>query len=318
MAVKWVDLRGVKETVSLEAVLQWYEVKDLHRSGGRDQLRGRCPLHGQGGEDAFHASLSKNAYHCFYCHSHGNVLDFVAGMEHCTVREAALRLQDRLDTGQLRMSERAGIELVPKEEGVNLPLAFRLRGVDAAHPYLAQRGIERETAERFGVGFYSGQGLMSKRIVIPIHDAEGQLVAYSGRALEGAVPRYRVPSGFRKSLVVFNLHRAVASGQTSVVIVEGFFDCMKVDQSGSKSVVALMGSSLSPQQEQLLLERFRRFVLFLDGDAAGRAGSFAIMARLAGKSHVQDVRLPHEQQPDQLTAEQIELHLKALGRRGRR
>lgn len=314
MPAKWVDLRGVKEVVSLEAVLRWYQVKGLNRSGRSDQLRGRCPLHGEGGEDAFYASLSKNAYHCFYCQAHGNVLDFVAGMEHCSVREAALRLQDWIHAGHLRVRERPAIQLVPKEEGVNPPLSFSLQGVDAGHPYLAHRGIVRATADRFGVGFYPGPGLMSDRIVIPIHDAQGRLVAYSGRSLNEAVPRYKLPRGFRKSKVLFNLHRAAACGQTSVVVVEGFFDCMKVDQSGWKSVVALMGSSLSPEQEQLLLEHFQRVVLCLDGDAAGKAGTFAIIARLAGKCHVHAIRLSHGQQPDQLTVEQIKQYLKAAGK----
>jgi DNA primase len=313
MPAKWVDLRGVKAVASLEAVLRWYQVKDLHRSGPKDQLRGRCPLHGEGGEDAFHASLSKNAYHCFYCQAHGNVLDFVAGMEHCSVREAGLRLQDWLHSGQLGATGRPEKQLVPKEEGLN-PLSFQLRDVDAAHPYLAHRGIERGTADRFGVGFYSGRGLMSKRIVIPIHDVQGRLVAYCGRSLDEALPRYRLPAGFRKSLVLFNLHRAASCGQTSAVIVEGFFDCMKVDQSGWKSVVALMGSSLSSEQERLLLGLFRRIILFLDGDAAGKAGTSAIMARLAARCDVQAIRLADGEQPDQLTEQQIQLHLKVVGR----
>ena len=178
MVNKWVDLRAVKLSVSLEAVLRWYQVKGLKPSGHRDHLRGRCPLHGDGGgEDAFHASLSKNAFQCFYCEAKGNVLDFVAGMERCSVHEAALRLQDWFAVGYPPASHQPETQLVPKKEGIH-PLAFRLRGVDAAHPYLAQRGIEGATADWFGIGFYSGPGLMAERIVIPILDAEGQLVAY--------------------------------------------------------------------------------------------------------------------------------------------
>jgi DNA primase len=314
MNSKWVDFRAVKETVSLEAVLRWYPVKGLRRSGRSDHLRGRCPLHGQGGEDAFHADLQKNAFRCFYCEAQGNILDFVARMERCSVREAALKLQQRFQVEP----EPPGLhkpktKLVPKKEGVNPPLAFRLRGVEAAHPYLSQRGIERGTAIWFGVGFYTGPGLMEGRIVIPIHDASGCLVAYSGRSLDGASPRYKLPSGFQKSLVLFNLHRAAACGQTTVVIVEGFFDCMKVHQAGWRNVVALMGASMSAEQEHLLLQRFTRMVLLLDGDAAGRAGSAAIAARLAGKCNIQDRRLSNAQQPDQLDTGEIQKLLDPLG-----
>jgi DNA primase len=229
------------------------------------------------------------------------------------VRDAALQLQQRFAVEPERGLHQPKTKLVPKKERVNPPLAFCLRGVDATHPYLSQRGIERETANWFGVGFYSGPGLMEGRMVIPIHDDSGHLVAYCGRSLNGASPRYKLPSGFKKSLVLFNLHRAAARGQTTVVVVEGFFDCMKVHQAGWRNVVALMGASMSAEQERLLMERFTRIVLLLDGDAAGRSGSTAIAARLAGKCSVQDMQLSSARQPDQLDAEEIQKLLEFPG-----
>ena len=104
----------------------------------------------------------------------------------------------------------------------------------------------------------------------------------------------------------FNLHRAAACGQTTVVILEGFFDCMKVHQAGWRNVVALMGASMSTQQERLLMERFTRIVLVLDGDATGRVGSAAIAARLAVKCSIQNIQLSNAGQPDQLDAEEIQ------------
>jgi hypothetical protein len=52
-------------------------------------------------------------------------------------------------------------------------LNFRLKGIDYAHPYLAQRGIDPETAEYFGVGYFSGKGSMSGRVIIPIDNERG-------------------------------------------------------------------------------------------------------------------------------------------------
>ena len=89
-------------------------------------------------------------------------------------------------------------------------LRFQLRGVNVRHPYLASRGIREATAREFGIGSYSGPGLMSRRLMIPIQDAAGRLVAYGGRSLDGSEPRYRFPAGFAKSQVLFNLHRAIA------------------------------------------------------------------------------------------------------------
>ncbi|MGA7410202.1 MAG: hypothetical protein WBW33_06935 [Bryobacteraceae bacterium] len=80
---------------------------------------------------------------------------------------------------------------------------------------------------------------MSGRLVIPIHNERGELVAYAGRSIDGSEPRYKLPAGFRKSQVLFSLHRVTGP---DVIVVEGFFDCMKVWQAGHQAVVSLMGS----------------------------------------------------------------------------
>ena len=186
----------------------------------------------------------------------------------------------------------------------NPPLSFALERVDIHHPYLAERRISPETAEHFGIGFFAGRGCMQGRVVVPIHDAVGRLVAYAGRALGPADPKYQFPTRFRKSLALFNLHRAVAHGKT-VVLVEGFFDCLNVHQAGLPCVVALMGCSLSPHQEQLLQKHFQEVIVLLDGDKAGRSAGAAIAARLCSKMSVRLVEIPAGSQPDQLGADQI-------------
>ena len=245
----------------------------------------------------------------------GDVLDFVAVMEKCALREAALRLQQwfgltapvgapgaRLYPAAADMQNR---ELVRKEEGSNAPLRFALTGVEQNHPYLTQRGIDPATATEFGVGLYPGPGLMSGRIVIPIRNAHGQLIAYAGRASDGRPPKYKLPPGFRKALELFNLQRAAVTGSRSVILVEGYFDCMRVHQAGFPWVVALMGSSLSAAQESALLRHFDRIVLMLDGDAAGRAASQSILVRLSGRCSVHVVRVADGSQPDQLSCSTI-------------
>jgi DNA primase len=146
---------------------------------------------------------------------------------------------------------------------------------------------------------------MAGRIVIPIQDENGFLVAYAGRSADQAEPRYRFPPRFRKSLVLFNLHRAVAAAGKSIIVVEGFFDCFKVHQAGLPCVVALMGCSLSLRQEELLCELFREVVLLLDGDRAGRAAAAAIAQRLVPRVSTRIVAVPGGSQPDQLGADQI-------------
>src|SRR5260370_32319159 len=118
---------------------------------------------------------------------------------------------------------------------------------------------------------------MSGRVVIPIHNQHGELVDYAGRAIDGSEPRYKLPAGFQKSLELFNLHRVT---EPEVILVEGFFDCMKVQQAGFEAV-ALMGCSLSDAQEALLAAKFERAIVLLDSDKAGRQATTEVLARLA-------------------------------------
>ena len=298
----WVDFGAVKQAVSLEAVLRHYQVAGLRK--GPHRLESRCPIHRGQRDDSFRASLGKNVFHCFACHASGDVLDFVAAMEQCSVRQAALCLQRWFSTGELRNTRQG--ERVREKEGCNRPLPFALTGVDPSHRYLVERGIDRATAVEFGVGFYGGPGLLSGRVVIPIRNAGGQRVAYAGRAVDGRAPKYKVPAGFRKAWELFNLDRAAATGNKSVIVVEGYFDCLRVHRAGLPWVVALMGSCLSAEQENALLERFNRVILLLDGDAAGRAASPVIAARLSGRCLAEVVHLPDGAQPDQLSLTAIQ------------
>lgn len=305
----WIDFPAVKGAVSLEAVLNHYQLPGLRRPR-RQQVAGRCPIHWGRREDSFRAHLAKNVFHCFACQAGGNVLDFVAAMEKCSIREAALKLQDWFalsgHCGGGTGSDAAGgrewkVELVREQEGWNPPLGFALTGLDFRHPYLQQRGIDPATALGFGVGFYARAGLLSGRIVIPIRNCAGELVAYAGRAVDGEPPKYKLPPGFRKALELFNRDRALATGSKTVIVVEGYFDCLRVHQAGFPSVVALMGSSLSRWQEMALLERFQRILLMLDGDATGRSATRVISARLSPNASLVAVPLPDGAQPDQLS-----------------
>lgn len=314
----WVDFRAVKQAVSMEAVLRHYRVPGLRRLHG--QLQGRCPIHGGERQDSFRASLSKNAFQCFACQAQGNVMDFVSAMEKCPLRDAALRLQRWFSLGGYRSLSRAlpaspAIEgqLVREKEGCNSPLRFTLTGVDHAHPYLVERGVDSVTAAEFGIGFYSGPGLMSGRVVIPIHNGQGEVVAYAGRAVDGRTPKYKLPGGFHKALELYNLHRALATGRKTAIVVEGYFDCLRVHQAGLPCVVALMGSSLSPTQEKILTERFERVILMLDGDATGRAATRAISAKLFQQCRLLTVAVADGVQPDHLSRAEVR---SLLGLRG--
>ena len=84
---------------------------------------------------------------------------------------------------------------------------------------------------------------------------------------------------------------------------------MKVWASGCESVCALMGCSLSEEQEELLGARFDQVILMLDGDEAGRAAAVEIAGRLVKRTFVRVLSLPEGQQPDSMTAEDLKLSL---------
>jgi DNA primase len=249
----WVSFDEIKKVVTLQMAIEHYGIP-LRRVNATS-LRGTCPLPMHGSEkskESFTATLNKGVGGTWACPSQsciksrgrvgGNVLDFVAAMEQCSIRDAAIKLQmwflvpavgePRGPAGkEPHVKISAGKEPEPqmvaeKNNGVgecesNKPLTFTLQNIDCTHAYLNERGVTEETAKTFDVGFFGGKGSMHDRIVIPIHNRNGNLVAYAGRAIDESEPRYKFPTGFHKSLELFNLHRV--KGELSIVLVEGFF-----------------------------------------------------------------------------------------------
>ena len=334
---QYVDFKTVKTSVSILQILDHYQLTNTFKRNG-DSLTGPCPLHGGQSPTQFRVSLSKNCWNCFSeCKHGGNILDFVARKENISIRDAAIRISEWFGLSL----EKPDRKVVPKsteapepteepmrevnsaprtapaekrepESGVNQPLGFALQNLDPAHPYLAERGLTAETVGEFGLGFCN-KGSMTGRIVIPIHNAEGQLVAYAGRwpsTPTGDTSKYRLPPGFKKSLELFNLHRAIkADAGQPLIVVEGFFDAINLWQHGLQRVVALMGSTLSPAQEELIRRHTAtnsQVIVMLDEDAAGQAGRPEIASRLARFCFVRIHAFEQPgRQPDQLSAAEV-------------
>jgi DNA primase len=320
MPAEWVDFKGVKAKASLETVLSHYDVR-LRRVGA-GAFRGRCPLptHSSArSNDSFSVSFTLNVWSCQSASCiaarsgrvGGNVLDFIAEMERCSVREAAVRLQHSLAETQSPLATSRNQEQLP-ETSENRPLSFTLCNVAHHHPYVASRGLSEDTARYFGVGYYNGSGFLRGRVVIPIHNERGELVAYSGRAIGQTQPKYRLPAGFHKSHVLFNLHRALQEGGRTLILVEGFFDTFKIHQAGHRNVAALMGAKLSLRQTSLIETYFDQVILMLDADEAGRAGTTAAATALSPILAVQTVELASGTQPDGLASAEIRQLLAGL------
>ena len=311
MASTWIDFQAVKAAIPLVPVLERYGVR-LRKVNGTS-FRSNCPLPSHRGKSAgtFSVNAAKNVFQCFSCTGKGNVLDFVAAMENVSVRDAALRLTEWFPVSGERQRASAQAEPPPAAEAKpeNKPLAFQLKGIQHDHPYLRSRGFERALSERMGVGFFPGTGSMAGRVVFPIHDEKGELVAYAGRLVDDSllsdeIPRWKLPKGFHKSLVLYNLHRVLAAECDEIIVVESFWGVLACLRAGYENAVALMGRTVSEAQARLL-ERFVHIVLALDGDEPGLASSIEVGSKLLTLPHRRSVRvvfLPDGVQPDTLDA----------------
>lgn len=333
---EWVDFREIKEKVSIEDILNHYEIiGDLERKN--DELVGPCPFHDDGGysQSCFHANTVKNIFHCFFCQAGGNIFDFVSAAEDISIRGAACLIQKwfgivpqeaRAVRGKIKArikkdeqeneqkSTKAGrnTERVKRGEEPNQPLTFELKNLDQKHAYLKERNLKEETIKQFGLG-YCSRGLMKGWIVIPIHNEKEELVAYAGRypgEPRKEEPRYKLPPKFQKHLVLYNLNRAGKEAKEKrLILVEGFFDTFRLWQAGYKNVVALMGTLMSDKQEQLIMKAVGengKVTLMFDNDEAGGRATTAVVERLINKVYIKVINLKEEQtQPDQLKEEDI-------------
>ena len=156
--------------------------------------------------------------------------------------------------------------------------------------------------------------MMVGLIVIPIHNVKGEVVAYAGRwpgePPDQDTPKYKIPAGFKKSQELFNLDRASKEPvDKPLVIVEGFFDVIKIHQHGYHKVIALMGSTMSVAQEELIrqhTERQGHIIVMLDENSAGIAGRADVAARLSQHCFVRTHTFAKpDAEPEHLTAEEV-------------
>lgn len=294
---------------------------------------------------SFSVHLPKGIFHCFSCGAKGNAIDFACRMEGLNpdsgddVRKAALLLHERFATepsqAKCRRNYNEQVEAAPESEPkahqnagqaaacpaiVNAPLDFELRHLDPRHPYLAERGFTAETIVHFGLG-YCAKGLMQARIAIPLHDAAGTLIGYAGRLVDDQAvdedhPKYRFPGRreqkgkvyeFQKTLLLYNAHRIDGCAR-DLIVVEGFTSVWWLHQQGWRHTVALMGSSISQHQIDLLCELLDpdgRIWVFTDGDDAGRRCAAAMLLALAPHRSVRWAQIDEGQQPTDLRPDRL-------------
>ena len=286
------------------------------KKAGRN-YKGLCPFHAEK-TPSFVVFPDTGTWHCFgACGTGGDVFSFVMQQENMGFGEALQIL-----------AQRAGVELEPRspqaaeaEKRLDLlqqinqaaatyfhHLLFSSDEAARARAYLEKRGLNRQTIDRFQVGYSlnlwdgllryltnksyaladlheagliiqreDGSGYYDRfrgRVVFPIRDHRGRVLGFGGRILGDGVPKYlnspQTPL-FDKSSVLFGLDQARAGIRTvgEAVIVEGYMDVLMAHQHGITNVVAQMGTALTEAQLRLLKRHTQQFVLALDSDVAG-------------------------------------------------
>jgi DNA primase len=214
------------------------------------------------------------------------------------------------------------VEVLSEPPLVNEAFGKELKGLRYDVPFLEQRGLSPERARYWGVG-YCSRGLMKGRIIFPIKNRAGEIVAYVGRSLKDDDPegKWRFPKGFRKSLELFGADRLARDAETreavvkyGLVLVEGALDTINLVEKGFKNTVSALGSDVSPQQRALLIDPelnpLKRVTIFFDDDDAGRAGRKKLAGDLIFDASVRYVDFRRvdagdRTDPDQFTKDEL-------------
>lgn len=316
----------------------------LKRAGAN--LKGLCPFHDDR-TPSFMVSPAKGICKCFACGWGGNVISYYMERNKLGFVEAvrALGKAHHIPVPEVEMTDeqRAAQQRVESAR-VAITAAYglyrdELQHQPAAMKYLADRGINKDTTERFGLGAaldYSGLSKALKgegyteeaivdaglayrkengelrdvfwgRLMFPFMDRRGQVVGFTGRALDDkATPKYKNTGEtplFVKGTHIYGLWQAreAISKADLVYIVEGQFDVLQLYQAGVKNVVAGSGTAFTEAQRRLLHGFTANVIFIYDGDAAGLHASEAnLPGMVASGFNVKCVRLPEGKDPDDM------------------
>jgi DNA primase catalytic core len=324
----------------------------LKPAGSR--YKGLCPFHSEK-TPSFTVDPQRGSWYCFGCNEGGDLFKFVQKIESISFVEAAERLGRRVGIeyrrgGESRESASERERLLRANLLAERFFRRELQKAPAVWQYLVKRGLAPETIEAFHLGFAppgwtrlreflqregvspedaekigllvrNDRGLRDRfveRVIFPIFDLEGRPIAFGGRALGDAQPKYlnspETPT-FIKGRTLYGLDRArtAISATGYAVAVEGYMDLIACHQAGFAQTIATLGTALTPEHVRILKRYATRLVLAYDGDAAGLRASLraAPMFEEAG-CDARVLRLPAGSDPDTFIAEQGRQAFQAL------
>ena len=325
------------------------------KKGGANYLA-CCPFHTEK-TPSFTVSPTKQFYHCFGCGAHGNAISFLMEYQGLGYVEA---VKDLAESVGMKMPEfeprkrnpESGPDLYAVMEKACDYYREQLKGAPRAIEYLKGRGLTGKIAARFGIGYASdgwqnlesvfqnygdkalkdaglvvdGEGgrrydRFRDRIMFPILDQRGSVIAFGGRALNEGEPAEGEGKGgpkylnspetplFEKGRELYGFVQARPAIRAAgcVIVVEGYMDVVALAQHGIEYAVATLGTATSAAHVQKLLRQTDELVFCFDGDAAGRKAAWhaleVSLPYLADNKAVRFLFLPPEHDPDSFVRE---------------
>lgn len=325
------------------------EYVQLSPKGGR--LWGHCPFHADK-NPSFSVSPDKQLFHCFSCKAGGSVIQFIMQADNLSYIDAVRRL-----------AERAGMEMPDEIDDKKLMEQKRLReriyeanreaalfyykalfspAGAGARRYLANRGVNADTAKRFGLGFspdgfdslftyltekgFSRETLLQAclavpgrkdpektydffrgRLMFPVINVMGKVVAFGGRTMGSDEPKY-INTGdtpvYNKRENIYALNLLKGKKLDDIIIVEGYMDVISLHQHGVENAVASLGTALTTQQAKLIKRFVQKVYYAYDGDEAGQKAMLrGIDILRASDIEPKVIVLPEGRDPDEYIKE---------------
>ncbi len=315
------------------------------KKAGRE-YKGCCPFHDEK-TASFTVSPGKQFYHCFGCGAHGTAIGFLMEYDHLGFRETIEELAGRYSmivpqdaAKDNSVERRKQADLYSILGLANRHFQQRLREDESAKNYLIARGLSGEVAARYQLGFaidswddllnsltaqkistkdLETAGLVSKndqgriydkfrgRIIFPIHDQRGRVIAFGGRILGEGEPKYlnspETPV-FHKGKELYGLHQALnaISKQKQAIVVEGYMDVIALAQAGIDNVVAALGTATTATHVEKLFRQCNEIIFCFDGDRAGRQAAWRALENslpsMQDGRQVSFLFLPEGEDPD--------------------
>jgi len=313
----------------------------LKRAGSN--FRGVCPFH-KDTHPSLNVSQSKQIFKCFACGKAGNVFTFVQEYERLSFMEAVKVLAGRAAI-QIPEFDKTKVVSTKRDQLIQVYAMTRDFYADCLFKhgkgvldYLAERKLSAETAKQlelgyalnsekgllnhllkqgFGVSLLKESGLFSNvqgnmidffrdRLMFPIHDSTGKVLAFGGRTLNDGSPigKYINSPGtelYTKGNELYGLFKSKyeLGKDNSVLVCEGYFDFLRVYESGFKNSVASLGTALTDEQIYLLARYTENIYMLYDGDKAGRKAAVrAALLCISKGLNPQIIELPDKQDPD--------------------